>query len=349
MATSSRDRIRAAREKMARGDATEAEALAEERRVAQAKREKQEARKIVRALEQEVAQLEERQAYLDELASAPDPEPFVVTPKGKKHKGLQEATYVALASDWHMGERVRPENVGSRNEYDPSIAQERAHQFFESNLILLNMARQAWTIDQAVLWLGGDLMTGYIHEEYMEENFLSPVEESLLVYETMVAGIDFLLAKSDLRHILVPTSNGNHGRTGKKIKIASYAKNSFEWLLYQQLASHYRDEPRLEFRVASGYHNVVDLYGLRVGFHHGDAIGYSGGVGGLSIPANRRFGRQAQAVPPRWEGTELAAPHLQCFGHFHQSLYPGSFICNGSLIGWNDFAERIGCPYEDPT
>jgi len=28
--------------------------------------------------------------------------------------------------------------------------------------------------------------------------------------------------------------------------------------------------------------------------------------------------------------------------------YPGLFIQNGSLIGWNSFAEAIACSYQDP-
>jgi hypothetical protein len=244
---------------------------------------------------------------------------------------------------------VRPENVGHRNEYDPEVANERAYQYFDSTLKMLNASRAAWSIDQMVLWLGGDLMTGYIHEEYQEENFLSPVEEALFAHDILINGIDMLLAESDCRHILVPTSNGNHGRTGQKIKISSSARNSFEWMLYHFLGRRYSSEPRVTFQIANGYNNVVDCYGFRVNFHHGDAIGYAGGVGGLSIPTNRRIGRQASGLPPEWEGTGKAAPHLNVFGHFHQRLFPGSFICNGSLIGWNDFAERIGCPYEPPA
>jgi len=191
-------------------------------------------------------------------------------------------------------------------------------------------------------------MTGYIHEEYLEENLLSPTEEALAILKHLKIAIPDFLDKSGLRHLLIATSNGNHGRTGQRIKIASYAKNSFEWLLYQWLAIHFEDEPRITFQIASGYNNVVDLYGFRINFHHGDAVGYGGGVGGLSIPVNKRIGRQAQSIPIRWEGTDKGAHHLNVNGHFHQLMFPKFFIGNGSLIGWNDFAERIGCAYEDP-
>lgn len=345
-------KIAAAREKMAKGDLTDAQALAEERAKAKTKRHAAERRKVVKALEDEIAELGERTAFLDRLFDAPDPKPIKVRAKrrgqGSKKGTPPAATYVMLASDWHWGERVRPENVGGRNEYSPEIAEERATQFWKSNLIMLNAARAAWTIDQGLLWLGGDLMTGAIHEEYLEENFLSPVEEALAIFDHLKGAIPHFLNESGLESLLIVTSNGNHGRTGLRIKISTYAKNSYEWLLYQMLARYFENDSRIKFQIGTGYNNLVDLYGFRIQFHHGDAVGYGGGIGGLAIPVNKRIGRAAQSVPIRWEGTNKGAVHLNVFGHFHQLQYPKGFIGNGSLIGWNDFAERIGCSYEDP-
>jgi hypothetical protein len=346
---SRRERIAAAREKLGRGERTDAEALAKERRAESEKAQKREQKQVLKGLEAEVAELEDRQAFLDEIASAPTPPAYKVR-KGKgEGKRLPAATYVMLASDWHMGERVRPEHVNFRNEHTPEIAQARAHQFWNSQLQMLKSARAAWEINQGLLWLGGDLMTGYIHEEYMEENFLSPVEEALLVHSTLVSGIDYLLDESDLKHVLVVTNHGNHGRTGKKMSVISSAKNSFEWLLYQFLKKWYEDEDRLTFNVASSYHNYADLYGFKIRFHHGEKIGYQGGIGGITIPANRRIQRQMATLPIRFELTDQGASHLDVFGHRHELMYPRLFIQNGSSIGWNDFADQMGCSYQEPT
>ena len=326
----------------------DARVLKEQRRKEEAAAQKREMRRVTKALERELVAANIRGEFFDALAETPDPEPYQISRLRGQGKRAPAATYVMLASDWHMEERVRPENVGGRNEYNPEIACERAEQFWKSNLLMLDAARSAWDIRQGVLWLGGDLITGYIHEEYLEENFLSPVEASILVYKTMVSGIKTLLAESDLEHILIPTNNGNHGRTGLRIKIGTYAKNSFEWMLYQMLALHFVDEDRITFQIASGYNNLVDLYGYRINFHHGDAVGYGGGIGGVATPMNRRIGRAASSVPVRWEGTEKGVPHLYVNGHFHSLQFPRFFMQNGSLIGWNDFAERIGAPYDDP-
>ena len=320
--------------------ASDDDALRADRERDKARAELSRAKQSIRALEKEVAGHRERADFIEAIADAPDPKPLRITKRAEQGKSKPAASYAMLASDWHMGENVRPETVGHRNEYNPEIAQERAAQFFQSNLILLDAARAAWDIRDSVLWLGGDLITGYIHEEYLEENFLSPTEESLLAYETLATGIKSFLAQSGVERLFVPTSHGNHGRTTTKMRIASSARNSYEWMLYQLLAKHFADEPRIKFQIAGGYHNIVDIYGFKIRFHHGNAIGYGGGIGGLSIPANRRIGRQAKGEVDRID--------LDAFGHFHQRTYPGLFMGNGSLIGWNAFAEEIGCSFEDP-
>lgn len=338
---------------------TDAQHLAEDRLKAATGKQKREQKKVIKALEAELEAATIRTDFLDSLSDAPDPKPMKIRARRGQGKRHPSGTYAMLASDWHVGERVRPETVGWRNEYSPEIAQERAEQFFKSNLVMLNASRSAWDIRDLVLWMGGDLMTGYIHEEYLEENFLSPVEEALLAREIMIRGIDFLLVESDAERIIIVTNHGNHGRTGLKLKIASEAKNSFEWMLYHLIRSHYcatlenpgatkSQDGRLEFRIAAGLNNVVDLYGFRINFAHGHENRYGGGIGGISIPINKRIGRRAASVPIRWEGTELAAPHLYVHGHFHQLTYPGPSMGNGSLIGWNAFAEWISCPFEDP-
>ena len=311
-----------------------------ERAKAESKAQARETGKMVKALEGELSTTRAQLSAVLALQAAPTGKPFkIVKPKGAG-KNLPSAAYVALASDWHVGERVRPETVGHRNEYKPEIAEERGEKFFRSNLTMLNAARSAWDIRQFVLWLGGDLITGYIHDEYVEDNFISPTEESLLAFRMLSAGIKTLLAQSDCETILIPTSQGNHGRTTVKRRIATSHLNSFEWLLYQHLAAEFADEPRIKFQIADGYNNIVDLYGKLIRFHHGDAVGYAGGIGGLSIPMNRRIGRQASA-----DGFKVM---LDAIGHFHTLQFPKSFIGNGSLIGWNAFSETLGFGFEPP-
>jgi hypothetical protein len=47
-----------------------------------------------------------------------------------------------------------------------------------------------------------------------------------------------------------------------------------------------------------------------------------------------------------WDRAKRA--NLNVFGHFHQLVDGGSFICNGSLIGYNSFALSIKSAFEPP-
>jgi hypothetical protein len=112
--------------------------------------------------------------------------------------------------------------------------------------------------------------------------------------------------------------------------------HSLESLMYVNLAALFEKEPRVRFVIDEGYHTYITIYDKTVRFHHGHAITYYGGIGGLFIPAYKAIGA--------WSKAKRA--DLDVFGHFHQTKDGGSFVCNGSLIGYNAFAVRIKADYE---
>lgn len=253
-------------------------------------------------------------------------------------RGKKEACAVAIASDWHVGELVDPITVNDRNSYNPEIAQERGLRYFRNVLRLLEQQRSGATIKTMVLGLLGDMMTGYIHEELVETNPLSPTEEILLLKEMLVSGIDFLLEHGGLTKIVIPCCYGNHGRTTLKRRVQSGAKNSYEWLLYKVLEGHYEKEDRIEFIVADGSHVYVEVFGVMIRFHHGDDVRFQGGVGGLSIPLRKAC--------HGWDTFKPA--QLTIIGHWHQFVDFGFAIVNGSLIGYNAYALSIKATFEEP-
>ena len=300
-------------------------------------------------LAEENARLTAENEYLLHLDDY-TPAPMRIKPDRRRDpRGLNRCLPIALASDWHIEERVRPETVSFLNEYNPDIAAERAQKFFRNTLRLINMQRAGARIDEAVLWLGGDLITGYIHPELVEENYLSPIEAVDRAFDILVGGIQFLLAEGDFTKLHIPCSYGNHGRTTEKIRIASGARNSYEWGLYHRLRKHFAalKEPRAAFQVAAGYHQYVDIGDdIALRFHHGDAIRYAGGVGGVTVPLMKAIHNWNTA--PR-EGSRIArAATCDFLGHFHQYFGCSRWVVNGSLIGWNPYAVQIRAQYEEP-
>jgi len=294
-----------------------------------------------RRYEKTLEQLEKSESTIEHLlalqeSSGVKPSPLVKS----SSKAIGNATAVMVASDWHVEEKVDPSTVNDLNEYNLTIAEKRASEFFRKGLFLTNLVRNGIKIDRLVLALLGDLISGYIHEELQEDNYLSPTEATLFVQDLLCAGIDFLLKEGNFKEIIIPCCWGNHGRTTMKKRHSTSYKNSYEWMMYKTLEKTYRNNKRVKFIVNNSYHVYLPVYdNFVIRFHHGDNIRYAGGVGGITIPANKAIAQ--------WNKSETA--YLDVFGHFHQQMMDcGSFVANGSLIGWNAFAISIKAAYEDP-
>lgn len=280
-----------------------------------------------------IEQAEERVKFVLDIANPPQPKK--IKPRGKT--GKREATQVSLVSDNHLEERVDAATVNDRNEFNLEIADRRLGQMFEGIAWNLRHHRTSYNIDNLVLWFGGDLITGYIHEELVEANYLSPVQAVLFGQERYIQGIDYL--KTLGVKITVPCSFGNHGRTTQKKRIQTAAANSFEWLMYHTIAKHYAKDDQVDFIIADGAHVYLDIYDWTMRFHHGDDVKYWGGVGGLSIPLRKAI--------DSWN--EFKSADYTCVGHFHTFQDFKDCVVNGSLIGYNAFALSIKARYERPV
>lgn len=188
-----------------------------------------------------------------------------------------------------------------------------------------------------IIWLGGDFINGSIHEELVEGNLLSNMAASILAQKYIKSGIDFLLKNTKI-NIKVVCNSGNHARTTKQQRIATESGNSLEYFIYNNLATIYESEPRVMFLIPSGYHAYVNVYGYVLRFHHGHQMKYGGGIGGIYIPANKSIAQWNKGIKA----------DLDIFGHFHQMRDGGNFICNGSVVGYNDYALSIKADYEAP-
>lgn len=253
-------------------------------------------------------------------------------------RGFSQSTAVIVASDWHLEERVLPASVEYTNEYNLAIAEERATRFFQNALKLVEMTRSKSQIDNLVLALLGDFISGYIHPELMESNLLSPVQACMEAFKWICRGIDFLIEHGDFRRIIIPCCVGNHGRTTEKPRVSTEIDNSYEWLLYQFIKNRYIDNPAIDIQVAEGYFCYVDVYGLTIRFHHGQNIRYMGGVGGIHIPLNKAIAQ--------WDKFKRA--DLDVLAHWHSRQSSNKSVINGSLIGYNPFAIKIKAEFEKP-
>ena len=260
---------------------------------------------------------------------------FDITPR--KGASQSEGTVLWVASDWHVEERVKPGSINEMNEHTLEIAKTRAGNFFQAGLRLTNLLKQDIAIDTVVLALLGDFISNDIHEEIAEVAMLEPMHAIVYAQNLIASGIEFILEHSDYK-LVIPCHSGNHARTTKTTRFATENGHSLEYLMYLHLAAYFRNENRVTFIVPDGYHSYLKVYDQIIRFHHGHAINYQGGIGGIFIPAFKAISQ--------WDKIKRA--DLDVFGHFHQRKDGGKFISNGCNIGFNAYALSIKADYELP-
>jgi hypothetical protein len=245
---------------------------------------------------------------------------------------------ILLCSDWHCGAAVRPESVNGLNTYNVEIFHERAENLFRNALKVVRMVRSSATITEMVVFLGGDMIDNWLHPEQIQMQELSPTQQIIECERAIIAGLNYLLDHGDFERIIVPCSHGNHGRTTQKMQADNSHATSYEWLMYQSLQRHFKNDPRIVWQIATGYTTYLEVLGQTLRFHHGDAVRYQGGIGGLTIPLTKWMHRSDQGIK---------ADHSFC-GHFHQLTMGPGFSVNGSLIGPTGYSIKLGFAPERP-
>jgi hypothetical protein len=279
-----------------------------------------------------IAENEELQALVDVVKQTADISTYTLS---KKDIGRGQATAICLASDWHSEEHVDPETVNGLNEFNLDVSDARIDAFFQNVVRLLEAKKKSIAIETLVLYLLGDFISGSIHDELAESNLLPPADALIRVQNKIASGIEYILAHTDVT-IIAPCHSGNHARMTKEHRFSTEKGNSLEYIMYHNLANYFRGEKRVKFLISGGYLAYLDIAGFTIRSHHGHQCKFSGGVGGLYIPA---FKKIAQFNKGRWAD-------LDVFAHFHQLVHAGSFVCNGSIIGPSAYS--LGFGFERP-
>jgi len=257
----------------------------------------------------------------------------------KKRRGKGKASAIICVNDWHCEENVDPEVTGNANKFNPKIADRRIENTWQKAVYLLDTIKSFTNIQEVVIWAGGDMINGYIHEELMESNFTGPAPAILYMQEKLITGIEFIKSQVKCDQITFLGNYGNHGRTTRKKPISTGWKTSWEWLAYNNVALHFQNDPNVNFKIAKGYHLWMPIQGHDVRFHHGDAIKGGGGIGGVHIPLRKKIAQ--------WNKERQA--ELDVLGHFHQYAEDWNYVLCGCLVGYNAYAQYIGAEAQPPT
>lgn len=283
--------------------------------------------------------LEELQRDFDRLAAVKQPpvvRPFSPVPRTDGSAGVS----LVMWSDWHVAEVVNPKIVGGRNAYSPEIAERRVAACVESTLRIQRHLAKSYHMGDMVLFLGGDFITGYLHAELEQTNAMGPVEEARYAQTLLVGALHKLAAEKSIKRLRIICMRGNHGRLTKKMQFKNDYHTSLESFIYWTLADLFAGNRRVIVEVPqSDVHHVEVIPDWQLRCYHGHQVKYNDGIGGLTIPLNKwqaKLDRTFQA-------------DFNLMGHYHAYSLPNSrTILNGSLKGWDEYAQSHGFPFQEP-
>lgn len=263
---------------------------------------------------------------------------WVMTPKTAKAPGVPKI----MLSDLHWGENVRKEQIGGVNEYNVAIARRRLRQVIESGIHLCGILSPKMEYPGIVVPLGGDMVSGNIHDELAATNDLNTMPTLLDLYKQLVPAIALLA--DTFGNVFLPCVSGNHDRDTKKIWNKDRNHTSFGWLLYQFLALAFESDKRVTFYIPDGSDALYRVYNTRYNLTHGDQFrggdGIIGPLGPITRGEQKKQARNA-AVNQDYDVLE--------FGHFHQRLLSARLRGNGSLKGYDEYASANNFKFERPS
>lgn len=294
----------------------------------------------VEARDASIASLTKRLALFDMLDTGTLSIPTWLTPTCLK---VREAVPTMLLTDIHWDEVTKPEQIDFVNKYDRAIALARVERAFTRVIRVTRDYLSGVTYPGFNLFLGGDLLSGIIHEELRETNEATIIEGILSVVEPLAAGIRLLAA--EFKHVNVAAVVGNHGRNTKKPRAKNRVQDNFDWLVYKMLEREFKADKRVAFNVPAAADAHIQVYETKYLLTHGDQFRGGSGISGILAPlllgTHRKTRRSVAAGKPY---------DVMVMGHFHQSIWAPSkgLIVGGCVCGYNEYAYQGNLEIEAP-
>ena len=316
-----------------------------DRRLDRERRETAKYRARARDAEAEVEDLRQLADVLSGLHDEPVSPPDWLTPSDWVPHLDVPSVPVLLLADWHLGEVVDPaQTYGYR--YNVAIAEARIKTTVDRTVRLLRENLSGVRYPGIVLACVGDLVSGSIHAELAESDELEILPSIIKARDLMVGVIDRM--KREFGRVFVPTATGNHGRIlDRRPRAKGYAERNADFMVYQLLASHYRDDPAVTIAASRSGETIFSIFDQTFLLTHGDQLGAKGGDGviGAVGPILRGQMKTLRSLTT----LDVDIDHI-LMGHYHQTLYLPRVTVGGCLKGPDEYAVRLlRAPVEDPS
>jgi predicted phosphodiesterase len=262
-------------------------------------------------------------------------------------KDVHASVPMTIWSDWHYQEVVRPEEVGGLNEFNSEIAAARIRRLVDTTIDLArnHMGGAGSKYAGIVVCLGGDMITGDIHEELVMTSDRTTQQAINELTDLIASALERVA--NEFGRVFVPCVVGNHGRSTRKPRMKGRVYTSHEYVIYKNLERYFRKDDRIKFLIPGESDAHFKVFGWRFLLTHGDSLGVKGGDGiigaiGPIMRGSLKVGRSEAAVGRDADWIIM--------GHWHQMLWLPGVIVNGALKGYDEYARlAIRAPYSRPS
>ena len=259
--------------------------------------------------------------------------------------GHEKQIMVAPLSDTHIGEHVFKEQMRGLNEYNFEIFNKRMYGWANQILKHTSYRRQIAPVEELVIPMLGDMISGDIHEELARSNMANCMEQMIRGASIIAQALMYLAPH--YTKIRVPCVVGNHGRMTRKPPIKDKYMD-WDYMLYQWMASFCRNQENIEFHIPRSFITTFKIHDKVVLITHGDCISGAGSSGAIlnSITKLRSVFQFRKTLQREIEGA-LDGDLEQEFdsvmiGHFHRidelDIGTGELHICGTMKGPDEFA-----------
>jgi len=268
----------------------------------------------------------------------------VTPPPAYDVTGGQPQTMVAVLTDTHVGERVSLNQMSGLNTYDLDIFSRRLSGWTQQVLNLAMYRRNICEVNELVIPMLGDMVSGDIHEELARSNIDNCMMQMITAAHLIAQSLMYLAPH--FSSIRVPCVVGNHGRMTKKPPMKDKYMD-WDYLTYQWIAAFCSNQSNITFTIPKAFAQIIDVCGRKILLFHGDSI--SGGGNSQSIHkmvgAMRgvtQFRQAVEAAVIEHDGTFNDVFTDVLLGHFHRvDMYDigtgSAWIC-GTMKGGDEFS-----------
>ena len=267
-------------------------------------------------------------------------------PKSKVRASSAQSV-VAPLTDTHIGDNVEADEMVGLNAYNIDIFNKRLHGWATQLLTLVEQRRNSVEVDELIIPMLGDKISGDIHMELALTNNDHNMGQMIRGANLIAQALMFLAPHFD--KVRVPCVVGNHGRMTRKPPM----KNKYmdwDYMLYQWVSVFCKNQKNIEFHIPKSFMTTVEVKNRNILLSHGDFINGAGSgtaisKGIMNMRNVLQFRKGLQDEIGNLRNEQIGLPEYfdsVLIGHFHRideiDIGTGAIHICGCMKGGDEFA-----------